>query len=75
MKLTNEYLQMLAASRIIEADSLDGFKSAANIVGEVAALALLVYQLRRQFDPFPIFPPDSDVDRRVTQALTKAGII
>ena len=63
------------AARIIEADGVDGYRSATRLVGEGAANALLIAHMRRNLGSTETYPARPEIATQVNQQLEKAGIL
>lgn len=67
--------ELMSAAKSIEADGIEAFQSVTDRCGRDIALALLVAHLRHQLGSDRSFPPDPEIDDRVSRLLAEARII
>lgn len=66
--------ELQSAAKSIEADGIEAYRSVADRCGRDVALALLVSHLRHQLGSDRSFPPDPEIDERVSRMLAEARI-
>ncbi len=65
----------MAASKMITVDGVDGFHSAAAIVGKDMATAMLIMQLKIKLNPDHRYPEPDDVPDRIEEILMQNEIL
>lgn len=67
--------ELHAAAKIIESDAAGGIQLAIRIVGEDAAIAMLVLYLRMSSGSTKSWPADPSIETRVQDLLIQASLI